>query len=502
MGQINTTIRSHVQKQYQLVKKKPEREYLTIEEAKKLQSLDEYPIDFKKLAVLFMLDFDKNGKFSLDDLMKFTDWCGSVTEHLKTDQHGFKSELQAQCTLHMWKQINTARNGKKVFGDWFVRVFSVGHIIKLPKHPKTHWVSIDTASVIYELLSIKELYGISTQQFIDLMQAVGEEKGLMPRDEEDLDEVVPTEVIHDFAVAFITGFLNMMSSLGFSPQKYLTTSVALNVDNLHSVGTPENTNQPNSSTNEVTNTQQDNVKPVPMSFPIPKLSGIGSANTQPKPITTPITTTAVTSPTEDSDEYSSDESDGGEAQKPEPTKLGIPSLKLNTNNATVPPSFKLNIPTKDTNSSNTTNTTNLPTNNLAVPKMSIPGSKVDSIVHSGSGYSLSPTASAFLLQDQNNLEKLEEKQFSEEDLSEKDDPASDDSDYSSEDDIEDEPPKEVKPSTKPVIPALSLNLAGAKPQPSTKPFIPTLSMSKATTQQPTETDKVSVNGISMKKLKL
>jgi hypothetical protein len=52
--------------------------------------MEDSPIDFRKLAVLFMLDVDKNGKFTLDDLLKFTNWCSSVTRHIVNDRQNFK----------------------------------------------------------------------------------------------------------------------------------------------------------------------------------------------------------------------------------------------------------------------------------------------------------------------------------------------------------------------------------------------------------------------------
>ena len=407
MGQVNETIRSHVQRQFTNVKKSDKREYLVIEEAKKLQSLDEYPIDFKKLAVLFMLDVDKNGKFSLDDLNKFADWCGSVTEHLKSDQQSFKSELQAQCTLHMWKQINTARNGRQVFGDWFVRLFSVGRVVKVAKYPKTHWVSIDTASVIHELLSIKELYGISCQQLIDLMQSVGEEKGLMSLDDEQLDEIIPTEVIHDFAVAFINGFLNMMSSLGFSPEKYLTSNTTNNTD-----VKVETTDQKVTSSPVLVDKPVEDTKPVPTSLSMPKLN-VGVTSTSPVPPsfklsipttalkgnTPPNTTNNDTKPTSKKieEEYSSDEDDfdsSDDGTKTETaSKPAVPSLSLklgsmgnsiNLSTSNVVPSLKLNsspspLVTEDKQTSQPTANNGLPFSKLSIPlgKLNLPNSSPD-----------------------------------------------------------------------------------------------------------------------------
>ncbi|KAF0972817.1 hypothetical protein FDP41_009066 [Naegleria fowleri] len=519
MGQ-NQTIRSHVQRQYNAVKKSDKRDYLVIEEAKKLQSLDEYPIDFKKLAVLFMLDFDKNGKFSLDDLMKFTDWCGTVTEHLKTDQQSFKSELQAQCTLHMWKQINTARNGKKVFGDWFVRVFSVGHIVKCPKYPKTHWVSIDTASIIHELLSIKELYGISCQQFMNLMQTVGEEKGLMSLDDVDLDDVIPTDVIHDFAVSFITGFLNMMSSLGFSPEKYLTTAVAVmdstkpvleSTNNNNVISNSKTPTEEISSTlaSSMNNTSVNSSSMPPLKLGIPKLN-IGISQT-----TMPVVNTTKAS--ENDDSYSSEDDDSEDlesssntnnvSQPPVPSLslklLPIPALSLQSN-----PSVVNNATSQQQSSSKSeSNSSTLPFTKLALPKINasptIEPPQDPNIINksppnlnistpSNTFTTLSPNASAFLLNEQNNLEKIEESGLSDEELSE-----SAESDNSDDDDSDIASPRKA-----PQVHPLLLQVSNVSAE-SNKPKIPTLSIKKepsASSAQPSS-DEVSVNGISMKKLK-
>ncbi|KAG2385617.1 hypothetical protein C9374_003432 [Naegleria lovaniensis] len=527
MGQ-NQTIRSHLQRQYNAVKKSDKRDYLVIEEAKKLQSLDEYPIDFKKLAVLFMLDFDKNGKFSLDDLMKFTDWCGTVTEHLKTDQQSFKSELQAQCTLHMWKQINTARNGKQVFGDWFVRVFSVGHIVKCPKYPKTHWVSIDTASIIHELLSIKELYGISCQELINLMQSVGEEKGLMSLDDEELDEVIPTDVIHDFAVSFITGFLNMMSSLGFSPEKYLTTAVAVMDSTKPSVESTTNNNDnttntcsintvvSDSKTSNVENpstlsssTNSTSTNSMPFKLGIPKLN-IANSQTTAQPSLNATTTSA------NSDSYSSDDDDDSEdLESPSNTnnasKPIIPSLSLSLNNTTPALSLKIkpNTTTQQPNSSKAveSNTSSaLPFTKLALPKINAsptmePPQDPNMINKSPPNLNistppntfttLSPNASAFLLPEQNNLEKMGESGLSDDELSE-----SAESDNSDDDDIDIASPRK----TPQIHPALLLPQVSNVSTETVKPKT-TLSIKSSVPSTQPSSDEVSVNGISMKKLK-
>ena len=406
MGNVDSIIREqHIESEFERVSKKASNsnnngsnfnsnsggiEYLTVDEAKKLQSLENYPIDFRRLAVLFMLDVDKNGKFSMDDLIKFSHWCVQVTSpnmnnnnnsanvataaggaHAENnqmggatggklslglaslldisnqsssnqwiDQQSFKSEIQAQCTLHMWKQISS-ENGKQAFSDWFVRLFSAGMVVRvnqlhqlrqkkqeenekrrlmrsrqnrrgsrieasLPSEDKTSarstdsemsstrssvtcseddddysyadddeedlhedheeedkneeelgeesaaahqaavseeeeaklkeatessknspkyqssFISTDTVSTLHEILCIQELYGISCQALIDVMQRVGEELGMMGLDDEDLDDVIPAKIVHLFAENFSSGFCNMMNQLGFD--KYLASS--------------------------------------------------------------------------------------------------------------------------------------------------------------------------------------------------------------------------------------------------------------------------------------
>ena len=291
MGNVSAFLRdAHILSEFERVKKASNKyDYLTVDEAKELNSLEEMPIDFKKLAVLFMLDVDKNGKFTIDDMTKFAEWCATVTVHVpRGDQQSFRSEVQAQCTLHMWKQINT-ENGKEAFSDWVVRLFSTGMVVRLkrkkatveqqqqqqqepisialpnsilqkqqqhhhhhhheddehldhgsgddtdtesdertrdektqeksPKATSVMFISTDTVITLHKILTIQELYGINCQALIDLMQRVGEELGMMGLDDEELDDVIPANVIHIFAENFVTGFLSMMDQLGFD--KYL-----------------------------------------------------------------------------------------------------------------------------------------------------------------------------------------------------------------------------------------------------------------------------------------
>lgn len=207
-------LKTHVEKEFNRLKKN-KRNHLTVDEAKQLCSFEDYPINFSKLAILYMLDADKNGKFSIDDLYTFAKFCTKAVKN----HHNFKSELSAQCTFYMWKLVSVDEG--KSFVQWFGKLCSAGMKVKIPKYPDVVMLNTDVVSTIHELLSIKESYGVTCQMLIVLMQNVGEEMGLMKLDDEELDDVVPLQVIHIFAQEFIDGFLKMMNELGFKKEIYL-----------------------------------------------------------------------------------------------------------------------------------------------------------------------------------------------------------------------------------------------------------------------------------------
>lgn len=171
--------------------------------------------------MLFMLDMDKNGKISLRDMQQFAVWCGLATEHMASrDPQSFQSEVQAQCTLAMWKQVCLVDGGRRAFSEWFQRLFSVGMAVRLPQHPDRVFVNNEAVATLHDVLSIQELYGINYQSLIDLMQRVAEDMGDLDLYDSTLDNLIPIRVLHIFADNFIEGFVNMMQSLDFTPDKY------------------------------------------------------------------------------------------------------------------------------------------------------------------------------------------------------------------------------------------------------------------------------------------
>jgi hypothetical protein len=165
-----------------------------------------------------MLDFDKNGKFSLQDLIEFAEFVSKIASIAQPGN--LKQELEAQCTLCLWKQVSTEK-GQKAFVEWCCRLFSCRMRVKVENYENTSFVSSDIIPTIHELFQIKDSYELTPQDLTTLCQRVGEENGIMKMEDVKLDNVVPLECIKIFSKFFTDGFLEMMKTLGFEREKFI-----------------------------------------------------------------------------------------------------------------------------------------------------------------------------------------------------------------------------------------------------------------------------------------
>jgi len=135
----------------------------------------------------------------------------------------FVQEIEAQCTLLMWRQASSGDTGRSFFIDWFTRLFSAGMKMKIKGYQEI-FVNTDIIATMYELLQIRESYEISPQTLITLLQSMGEELRLIRTGDlnELLDNVVPLECVRQFGGHFVDGFLKIMKELGFTKDILLT----------------------------------------------------------------------------------------------------------------------------------------------------------------------------------------------------------------------------------------------------------------------------------------
>ena len=85
-----------------------------------------YRLNTSHVAVLYVVDFNKDGLYSLDDFLNFARW---VYEVLPSDRElsDFAESVQSRCVLKMWSDCeDLAGPGgpSKVFVNWFVMMLS------------------------------------------------------------------------------------------------------------------------------------------------------------------------------------------------------------------------------------------------------------------------------------------------------------------------------------------------------------------------------------------
>jgi len=197
------------------------KDYLTIDEARQhLKSpLEQYPINFMKLPILFLLDQSLDGKFTKSDLVQFCEKISTVVTD-KIVENEFLAEITSYAIMFMWHTITVDVDG---FIRWLVRALVLDHRVDVPRYPDVVYVSVDVISVLYDVLDVSMMFeGLNVQQLIDLMQHVGEHEGLMNLSDQELDNVVPARVIRIFSESFVDGFERMMTRLGFVHDNYFS----------------------------------------------------------------------------------------------------------------------------------------------------------------------------------------------------------------------------------------------------------------------------------------
>eukprot|EP00742_Colponemidia_sp_Colp-10_P001015 GILJ01001097.1.p1 GENE.GILJ01001097.1~~GILJ01001097.1.p1 ORF type:complete len:228 (-),score=33.27 GILJ01001097.1:324-1007(-) len=206
----STSLGGYIQSQYDLVKA-ADQPFLTVKQAMTLTPPRDYPLDFSHVATLWVIDSNKDGRFTADELMAFGDYCCQVSKHIRT--HEFQIQVQASCTVTMWNALSRT-DGEDAFTEWFTTVLKEnGPISQVADYPGVDFLGRDTVGTLYEMLNARRVYGIDLQGFFDLMQQVGEEMGIMDIENESLDDIVPVVVVKQFCRDFIRGFRQMMKEV-------------------------------------------------------------------------------------------------------------------------------------------------------------------------------------------------------------------------------------------------------------------------------------------------
>ncbi|KAK9823610.1 hypothetical protein WJX72_004211 [[Myrmecia] bisecta] len=219
MGAQNSNLRRCIEDEFQRLA--PEgRSHLVLRQIVQLHLPPSmWVVDTCHLGVLFVLDNDHDGRFTLEELLMLVDLARQRSRRYQP--HEFQSQMQGFCTLQLWRAM-AVTGGKAAFVDWMSQLLLENMEAQtFTQYPGHTYLNRDTIETLHHVLSIQETQGMDFQTFFDLLQRVGEERGLMELGNEELDDWLPLEVVREFLNSMNAGMLKVMADI------YPSTDAAL-----------------------------------------------------------------------------------------------------------------------------------------------------------------------------------------------------------------------------------------------------------------------------------
>jgi len=175
-------------------------------------------LDSTHLGTLFMIDQNKDGRFTRDEIVEFVhEYFARQTANPNTVD--VVKEFQGYCTANLWNYVykgednpKGTQEGKEKFGNWFEKLFSYGNLVDVNGN-KTEFVDRGAVKRMHEVLNISKSYAIEQNQTFALLLDVAKSKGFMKA--VNRTDVIPVKVLKLFGIQFIEGFINYMKELSF-----------------------------------------------------------------------------------------------------------------------------------------------------------------------------------------------------------------------------------------------------------------------------------------------
>lgn len=211
---IEHGIMVHLKEEYYRVRKDKTREYLVVSEVLAMKPSELYKINLNHFGTLWVLDSDHDGRFTFEQIVDFATFYKKNSKSFSP--HELCHHIHAMTTLMLYKDL-LQEGGEVSLVAWVGKIlYEDDGVSFFEQLPEVAYVKLSSVKVLYDILNVKILSGMSIQKLFDLLQSAGEELGLMILQCEELDEYVPLVVCQEFAREFLKGFKKLAVEVGLS----------------------------------------------------------------------------------------------------------------------------------------------------------------------------------------------------------------------------------------------------------------------------------------------
>lgn len=166
-------------------------------------------LDMYNVAVLFCLDDDRSGQFSIEKIIDFArklNHCRHIFHHTE-----FGEQFEGYCTLRMWKSVSSL--GDDHFTKWFLNVVREVELASEDRDDKSNHSLGETAlRTVYRMLKVEEDAGLEFRKFYDFLCEETTED--TKRSDEQQDKVT-MRAVEILALNFVKGIRTLMDEVGF-----------------------------------------------------------------------------------------------------------------------------------------------------------------------------------------------------------------------------------------------------------------------------------------------
>ena len=205
-------LKSCVKNQILMNKNNPRRTYLTVSELLNFTISCASGLNFKDPAVLFLLDYDLNGRFTFDKLTKFFTYCYDSFGHLEADD--IRRSLIGVSGL-VFAESLVEEGGVATITEWMLRmVEQEGDQFIFQDNKQEIFLSKKQINCIYEIFGLKNK-DLSLSKFIEIGNRSQDKSEKIIAELNNM-EAMSRDLIREFITSTLESFKNAFIESGYS----------------------------------------------------------------------------------------------------------------------------------------------------------------------------------------------------------------------------------------------------------------------------------------------